>query len=311
MSQIGISFSNTPTFIVYEEELTSWFPNIHGYSVCNVINGDRLVSDLENRLSRHIQEYTRTEKIRMSLRHLFDIFKSRGVESNAAGLHAIMQGLLQHDMLDRFTSGLKETRQRFLVLCAFAHQMHSEGLAAALVGFLSNYILVIAEAEDPYLLHSWCLGIHELRGLISEHVLAQLLSHLMDLRYDSRGKWHDAQFPNPWTMAAMMSNLMDARHVPFIENHRGRRLAVPEATGWGHRARSLPSGRHHRLRSPDWQVGRARIPHSNWGSPVMSPIPYAFSGYFDELKAVEMEQNAQSIEVDDLQRRVRLLELGA
>lgn len=314
MSQVRVSFSDTPAFLVYEEELTSWFTDILGYSIFNVISGDRLVSDVEDRLSRHIQEYIKPERIRMTLKHLFEIFKSRVAGSKTAGFFAIIGGLQQHDAQDRFTSGLRGTRQRFLILCAFAHQMHSEPLAETLVGFLSNSIFGIVEEEDPYLLRSWGLGLHELRGLVSGPVLAQLLSLLTNVGYGpghgSKDGWPGAQLSDPWTMAMMMRNLMEARHNPFTDNYRGRRLAEPEATGWGHRARSLPVTRR-RPRSPDWQVRRLRLPHSGWVSPVVSPATYPMSEYFDELKAVGWEQNVQAIEVDDLQRRVRLLELGA
>jgi hypothetical protein len=148
-------------------------------------------------------------------------------------------------------------------------------------------------------------GVDELRGLIHDPLLQQLLSCLTGL---TQREWgvpvSDCHNPGPLTM---MKAVAAAQNFPAWP--RGRLLQAPPMWGPIPRARYAPGYRHFHLPSPDWRT--KALPSSAWVSPVTSPrLNSRMNDCFtdEEYKALQIEQDIQAAEVDELSERVWRLE---
>ncbi|KAF2024099.1 hypothetical protein EK21DRAFT_79427 [Setomelanomma holmii] len=196
--------------------------------------------------------------------------------------------------------GLSESRHQFLSLCVLARCTLSNDLARALGNFIDNNARHITDHENPGCLHEWVLAVYELRGLLPDYTVDELLSSLTTRRRDRFGGWdvgphqnYHSDFvpwPRQWTRCHIRSR------TPHLREY-----------GWDQRLISSPPVR--RCRSLDQMlIGFPTFPPSRWPTPVMSPLLLPTSDYSDDVGEVKWEQAAQAAEVEDLKYRVKQLE---
>jgi hypothetical protein len=230
----GITFENGS--IATTEAVYAWFPRLFDWGT---VNGEKLIEEVEYRIAKQAHEDIDTRTIRESFRQLFIVFRSLH-GSRTDRIQTALYDLLKRDLHRTQFSGLKESRQRFLILASLARHVPSDRLAEALAGFLSEQVFVVVEIEQPYHLREWGLALHELRGLVPEPILLQLASYLT---WPGRARgigWHMPGLHDP-RENMMRKAIADAPHPPAVKHFRGRRHnRVPLPPRWEIRARSVP-----------------------------------------------------------------------
>jgi hypothetical protein len=273
------------------------------------IDGELLVQDIAHDILTHAHENISTGTVRRAVNQVFLSFDRTHFGSRTEQVYTKLQTLLYRDLNGLQVLGLQESRQRFLIFSCLARHTESNRLAEALVGFLSEQILIVAEQEEPYHVHEWRLALYELRGLVHSQVLVQLASYFRGQSGTSvRDDWLTrASFSAH--EAKMMRAIADAQRLPALEQYRGRRHGrLDRLPQWcAVRARSAPAY-HAGGHDLDLRLG-FEIPRSNWVSPIMSPVRTPSSGLLNNYDLHQLEQDIQVAEVDRLRLRVERLEL--
>jgi hypothetical protein len=296
-----IYFDHSPIW-VDDGAVIFWFPEL---TLWGANAGRRIVDQIDERILAYSQTSIAPSTIQRALKDLFQIFNLYQIGSKRERILTKLRTLLSGDMYGGQLGGLKISRQRFLILASMARCTLSYALAQALVEFLSENIYNVLHHEATYHLREWGLALNELRGLVHDPLLQQLLSHLTGLTQKqwevSVPGWHS---PGPVTMLKAVAAAQNFPSWP-----RRRLLHAPPVWGPTPRARSAPGFRQFHLPSPDWRM--KALPSSAWVSPVTSPrLNPRMNDYFtdDEYEALQIEQNIQAAEVDELSERVQRLE---
>lgn len=273
----------------------SWFPGLLTWT--GAMDGYMLVEKIYSSISASTHSTISSPEISTILAQFFKTFEPQYFNSRTDCLSRRLQHLLSGDIHGSRFSGLRASRQSFLTLACLAHITLSEKLAEALVAFLSAYIYLVVQHEASYHIREWGVALHELRGLVYDPTLQELLACLMP------SQWRTPITRTPW----LPVEAYPAPYDPF----RGRLplRALPAPACWAvSRARSAP-GYRYRCPSPDWR--RPRIPQSAWASPALSPRkPPRVNDFFndEDYEALRIEQDAQAAEVDELSQQIRAME---
>jgi hypothetical protein len=158
-----------------DEAISQWFPEF--FFFFSRVDGDRLVKVVGQQISNHAYEHRGTETIRDTLKGFFQRFRSFS-SSRSEWLCDKLEQALREDIRGSQRSGLKESRQKFLILGCLARITSSNRLAEVLISFLSEQIFKVLEHEEPRHIREWGVALHKMCGLEYEPILLQLASHL-------------------------------------------------------------------------------------------------------------------------------------
>jgi hypothetical protein len=285
-----------------DEIVRLWFPKFLFLATVDV---DWLVKEVGRHISKHASEHIGGETIRDTLKEFFRRFRSIHL-SRSEWLYETLGQTLWEDIRGTQRSGLKESRQKSVILGCLAGIASSNRLAGVLISFLSKHIFAVVEHEQPGHLREWGLTLHELCGLGYEPILVQLASHLTRPGPAIGYGWSLPNFHDP-REENVRKALADAQRLLAADYHRGRRqngrLRLPGWV-WARSARAYPHHHHTAVGFHLPRMSRAAVP---FGCFDESDDWEDLNDYKD-LAVVRVQQHLQAAEVDQLERRVRILE---
>jgi hypothetical protein len=278
-----------------------WFPVLASRYHHVPISADELIQEVKVRLNGHTSIPTHSGEVIKAVCALLEQLRweyGHQYESKGELIIQMMDHLLRSERSSANFLGLYRSRRRFLILCMVARCTQSDHLARALGSFFESNTSRIVEYEDAVYLREWCLGLFELRGLLHDYELREL----MDSVTNRVGVVDEAPFYDHYS-EMMKRAVVAAQRRPMFNCRRGwPELTLPALSGWVPRGVVVPAMR--RCRSLDHlRIGWHEYSRSAWPSPKMSLAEIPRIDYLDKW-----EQKMQAIKVEDLRQRVRRLE---
>ncbi|KAL5116146.1 hypothetical protein ACEQ8H_005922 [Pleosporales sp. CAS-2024a] len=270
-----ISFGGHDSILVDGEALGDWLPNLSPYSLS--IDGEYLVDEMELAMSAYTRSGISTCTIRTVLKTFFDAFRPRRFVSRTDHIAKTLESLIQVDLHRGSLWGLEGSRPAFLVLASLARITASDRLGQALVTFLSAFVFLVAQHETRHVLREWAMALDELRGLVYESTLQQLVEYLVPSLAPLYDPWRGRRWPGIW---------------------RGQ-------AGGNRRTKSAPGHQRSRPHSPDrpprMNPHLGRRPGRPSAAPEARTPPYRGKNEYSKL---ELEQDMQALQVREMKERL-------
>ncbi|KAJ4364433.1 hypothetical protein N0V83_009027 [Neocucurbitaria cava] len=259
---------------VERRALSNWFPLL-AYQFGD-INGSSMVNKLASRLHRY---NISKAIIRDTLQTLFENLSIVTLPVNGETrmrVTATLKQLLKDDLSrHRFNaSGFYLSRRSFVILAYLADMYRSELLAGALWEFWLACGHGIVQGDQMYLDTDWLPAVGKLQ------------------RIGTDGMLHE---PARGGFGALAT-------IPYGGWNRGRMMG---ALPWHGRAISAPATRRHY--SPDMSMVLANLPGPAWTPPVMSPVGFPKTRYFDDITALHYQQQGMNRKLEDIDQKLDLL----